>query len=149
MVLLWFLLAFMMAFLIGRYNESNKLFWQLVLSFAIGISGAYVVERSFFNEEEKDVIEHVNSHPTQGLSSSSVFGLLAELTETTPSSENSNLVNSVNVDYNTSLSNIIVDVDGDINRITSNPPIKLCLKHFLTPVDLHKHSRLAHLLINL
>lgn len=43
MILLWFLLGIALIFGIAKYNESNKLFWTLLLSFIIGIAGAKVV----------------------------------------------------------------------------------------------------------
>lgn len=38
MILLWMLLGIAIAFCIGRYNESNKLFWILFTSFMVGIA---------------------------------------------------------------------------------------------------------------
>ena len=38
MILLWFALGIALAFGIARYNQSNKLFWTLLLSFTLGFA---------------------------------------------------------------------------------------------------------------
>lgn len=45
MILLWLTLSVLLAGLIARYNESNKLFWILFTSFVIGIAGGHVYQK--------------------------------------------------------------------------------------------------------
>jgi hypothetical protein len=43
MILLWFIIGMALIFGIARYNESNKLFWVLLLSYMIGFAGTKMV----------------------------------------------------------------------------------------------------------
>lgn len=46
MVLLWFVLGIALIFGIARYNESNKLFWQLFLAFILGFSCTKMIQQT-------------------------------------------------------------------------------------------------------
>lgn len=54
MILLWFVLGMLLAFGIARYNESNKLFWQLVVSFALGYTATVMCTRTFGGDERSN-----------------------------------------------------------------------------------------------
>lgn len=45
MILLWLTIAVVLAGLIARYNQSNKLFWILFTSFVVGISGGAMYQK--------------------------------------------------------------------------------------------------------
>lgn len=60
MIVLWFVLGILIAFGIARYNESNKLFWQLTLAFVLGYALTVMCTRTFGNEES-------DKNPTQVL----------------------------------------------------------------------------------
>lgn len=64
MILLWFTLGILLAFGIARYNESNKLFWQLVLAFVLGYAATVMVDRTV-NEDERGNVNLVQVCPTQ------------------------------------------------------------------------------------
>jgi len=66
MILFSFLLAGILLILgISRYNENEKLFWQLFVSF-IGAFAATVAVVSYLdNKEKQDKIEYLNTVPTQ------------------------------------------------------------------------------------
>ena len=59
MILLWFMLGILLIFVMARYNESNKLFWQLLFSFVIGFAGAKMVLDTIHSDEKS------NDHLTQ------------------------------------------------------------------------------------
>lgn len=52
MDLLWFFLGILIILCIGRYNESNKLFWVLLVSFVGSFAIATVVVKSSHNSKE-------------------------------------------------------------------------------------------------
>ena len=54
MILLWFALGTLLAYGIARYNESNKLFWQLFLAFVLGFTATVVCNRAFHSEERSN-----------------------------------------------------------------------------------------------
>lgn len=65
MSLLWCLCGIATAFVIGRYNQSNKLFWMLFTSFMIGIAGAAVYNKIQFDQSE---VRTTQVYPTQDVS---------------------------------------------------------------------------------
>lgn len=64
MILLWFVLGILLAFGIARYNESNKLFWQLAVSFILGYAATVMVTRTI-NGSERSSENLVQVCPTQ------------------------------------------------------------------------------------
>lgn len=66
MTLLWCILAIIVAILVSRYNQSNKLFWILLISFLSGIAGAAVFNKMSSKESSKEKLTQVC--PTQGVS---------------------------------------------------------------------------------
>lgn len=64
MILLWFILGIALAFGIARYNESNKLFWQLMLAFILGYAVTVMCTRTF-NGNERSNESFVQVCPTQ------------------------------------------------------------------------------------
>lgn len=65
MTLLWCILAIVVAILVSRYNQSNKLFWILLISFLSGIAGAAVFNKMSSKESSKEKLTQVC--PTQGV----------------------------------------------------------------------------------
>lgn len=93
MILLWFVLGILLAFSIARYNQSNKLFWQLVLAFIFGYATAVMIDRTI-NGNERSSDDLVQVSPTQ--MPTAVDGAMA-LFETTAVMESSKVtaLNSV------------------------------------------------------
>lgn len=51
---------------ISRYNENEKLFWKLFISF-VGAFAAAVAVSAYISNDKKDKIEYLNTTPTQAL----------------------------------------------------------------------------------
>lgn len=66
MTLLWCILAIVVAILVSRYNQSNKLFWILLVSFLSGIAGAAVFNK-MSSEESSNKEKLTQVCPTQGV----------------------------------------------------------------------------------
>ena len=64
MILLWFTVGIALALCIARYNESNKLFWQLALAFILGYATTVMVDRTF-NGSGRSSEDLVQVSPTQ------------------------------------------------------------------------------------
>ena len=64
MTLLYFFTAIILAFGIARFNESNKLFWELMISFMLGYAGTVMVDRTI-NGSKRSNESLVQVCPTQ------------------------------------------------------------------------------------
>ena len=94
-ILLWIVVAFLLALAIARYNESNKTFWVLFISLLIGIAGGSVYTKLIqTNQSEDNSYEGVS--PTQALPSQSDTCLLADLMTGTQSCYKPELVSQEN-----------------------------------------------------
>lgn len=66
MILFLFLLAGILLILgISRYNENEKLFWKLFISFIGAFAATTAVKMYIDNSEKKDKVEYLNTSPTQ------------------------------------------------------------------------------------
>lgn len=66
MDLLWFLTGIVIIFFIARYNESNKLFWTLLISFTGSFAVATTVMRIINSNSKEEVKKSViQTCPTQ------------------------------------------------------------------------------------
>ena len=54
MTITLFILGTLLALCIARYNESNKLFWQLMLAFILGYTATVMVDRTINGSERND-----------------------------------------------------------------------------------------------
>ena len=79
MVLLWFTIGALLAFGIARYNESNKLFWQLILAFVLGYAAAVMVDRTFGSERSNDDLVQVGPTQMPVIAPNSTFYSLADV----------------------------------------------------------------------
>lgn len=68
MTLLWCIFAIIVAMGISRYNQSNKLFWVLVISFLAGIAGVAVFGKMSSKGLHVKKDKLVQVCPTQGVS---------------------------------------------------------------------------------
>ena len=66
MILFWCLVAIATALGIARYNQSNKLFWTLAISFLVGIAGASIYDKMSSDEDQNEVVL-TQVCPTQSL----------------------------------------------------------------------------------
>jgi hypothetical protein len=66
MTVLWLFLGMLVALGIARYNESNKLFWILFISFIGCFAGAKAIHDSL-SENERSEKSLNQAYPTQGL----------------------------------------------------------------------------------
>lgn len=67
MILLWFFVGILIIFAIARYNESNKLFWTLLLSYVMGFAGTKMVHDTFYGGKQSND-NHVKVCSTQMMS---------------------------------------------------------------------------------
>ena len=65
MILLYFVAAILIAVALARYNESNRLFWVLFVSFMLGLGAGSLFLRNIGHKESKVVTTQVC--PTQAL----------------------------------------------------------------------------------
>lgn len=81
-ILFWFVLGIITILCISRYNENDKLFWQLLVSFIGTFAVATAVIKYVQSEEKKDKIEYLTTDPIQVPDSSSYMDcVLAELSD--------------------------------------------------------------------
>lgn len=70
MTLFWFVIGILAIISISRYNESDKLFWKLFISFLGGFATVVAVSEYISNKQQNKV-EVVTNAPTQALDSAS------------------------------------------------------------------------------
>ena len=70
MILFWFLLGLFIILCISRYNEDDKLFWKLLVSF-VGTYAAATFVYKYIESQKQDKVEYYQSAPTQALYSGS------------------------------------------------------------------------------
>lgn len=134
MDLLWFFLGILIILCIGRYNESNKLFWVLLVSFVGSFAVATVVVKSSHNSKEtKQRVTQVC--PTQAPNNASGIIPLADAMlgstiseELKPVSKDSNIPELSLQSFNSPL------INSGIVYSPLKPP-QLCL-HFSTRHDI-------------
>lgn len=86
MSVLIFIFGILLALGIARYNESNKLFWQLTLCFVTAYAVTVLIQRITSSNENGTGLVQVNC-PTQMptvVSTSSLYYLLPDTTGTAP-----------------------------------------------------------------
>lgn len=133
MDLLWFLLGLAIILCIGRYNESNKLFWILFVSFVGSFTVASVVmsTSSHKNEVKKSTVQVC---PTQGQTNASGMFLLADAMLECTKDESSKLVSKEQNIPVCTLFNSFSPLSGERHVTTLIKPPQLCL-HTLTHHD--------------
>jgi hypothetical protein len=61
-----FVLGLVIIFAVSRYNESNKLFWSLLVCYLLAFT-ASTLYNSYGDEKEGSNVELTQAYPTQGL----------------------------------------------------------------------------------
>lgn len=119
-----FVLGIVLITLLARYNESNKLFWTLLVCYTLGFVGTKLAFDAFRTDESKVTVDQIQ--PTQGLAvtQSSLLYLLADDTASASVKETSNLVGKANetVNDNLTLSCASGVTRGLYLHILPNPP---------------------------
>lgn len=130
MTLLAFIIGIVLITLIARYNESNKLFWSLLVCYVLGFTGVKLYIDNFTNNESKVKLEQVQ--PTQGLiaSSGSLVYLLADESTSTNKTIMSKPVSQA-IDVPVCNRNLTSSVSGVTPRqtvhILPNPPTPVAI----------------------
>lgn len=70
MILLWFVIGIIVILCISRYNEDDKLFWKLLVSF-VGTFAAATLVYKYIESQKQDKVEYYSPAPTQALYSGS------------------------------------------------------------------------------
>ena len=79
MDLLWFFIGILIIFCIGRYNESNKLFWILLISFVGSFAVATIITKvTTYDSNGAKKKEVQVCKPTQASNNASGVFLLAD-----------------------------------------------------------------------
>lgn len=126
MTLFLFILGILVVFAIARYNESNKLFWILFISYVLGFTGVKVILDTFKDKEQSS--QSLNqAYPTQELftTDGTCMFTITNVDNTTTVKVTSNPVSQVNTpDYVESLNTLSVYgvTHGQYFHILPNPP---------------------------
>ena len=117
MALFWFVCGILLIYAIARYNESNKLFWTLLVSFIGAFTVASIVLSSD-NNEKKNVTANIS--PTQlYVSASNTYVLLADVSHDTTNDVPKCTSVAVSQDYY--VSEDILSCNG-VNNLEDKPP---------------------------
>lgn len=124
MTLFWLLISILIVGGIARFNQSNRLFWTLLVGLLIGIAGAGLYNRYFINNYAKDNNNITTVTPTQESNSkSSIYNFLADYLN--------GIINESNIDSALVSKDIIVDsIDVIVtlklksSKIINKPPVR-------------------------
>ena len=94
MTFIWLILGIGLIYLLARYNESNGLFWKLLISFLIGFAACDIILHSITKQDEDQLTQVC---PTQVLVDNSGYAVspLAELFSPMATDESPNPVSKV------------------------------------------------------
>lgn len=138
MILLWFILGVALIFGIARYNESNKLFWTLLISFVMGFAGAKMINDVHFSNDEQsnDCLTQVCSTqmPMASLSTTAYF-----ITDAMPKASNvvtahksvSQGFTPATCETNVTLSEVFGGIRDQPRQLPTKPPEPCLQKDFL------------------
>lgn len=138
MILLWFIFGIALIFGIARYNESNKLFWQLLLAFILGFSATKMIQQA--SSEKQSNVALVQECPTQvsdaytwAIIAHSVLakGLQVVTAHTSVSQEYTPVLQKSDIILNKTCGR----VRDQPQEIITNPPELCLLKDISTPHD--------------
>lgn len=124
MTLFWLLISILIVGGIARFNQSNRLFWTLLVGLLIGIAGAGLYNRYFDNNYTKDNNNIETVTPTQESNSgSSLDSFLADyLNGIINESEYDSALVSKDIIVDTL--NVIVNLKLKSKKITTKPPVR-------------------------
>lgn len=132
MILLLVTLGVLIAIIIARYNESNKLFWTLFTSFMVGIAGGHTYSQcnKTVSTSKKEICQHVS--PTQHSSATANVTPAAEpATSTTVPAPVSKDTTHATTTKSSSESKVCVDTTTPPSDDNKN--IKVCTDSLIRP----------------
>lgn len=140
MIVLWFVLGILLAFGIARYNESNKLFWQLTLAFILGYAATVMCTRTFGNEKSNENNTQVLSTQGSSFAPNSIIYLFGNTTGMTSSKVTASIPVSQMYalktrEVNITLSEVFGRTRDQPIEILTKPPELCLMKDFSTLHD--------------
>ena len=135
MILTYFVLGLLLAFGIARYNQSNKLFWTLFMSFILGIAGGSIYQKLTSSEDEKEETVVTCGQETLNVTTvSSMYCLLADAEETCKTEKSHSM--SIHNDVHKETMDFLLKMSmGELPRNKSKPSNKLVCLHISTLAD--------------
>lgn len=135
MILIYFVLGFLLALGIARYNQSNKLFWTLFMSFVLGIAGGSIYQKLTTSEDEKEETVVTCGQETLNISTvSSMYCLLADAEESTKT-EKSNSMSIRNVHKEAMETILMMSEGAELPKNKSKPQNPIVCLHISTLAD--------------
>lgn len=131
MTLIVFLLGILIILGIARYNESNKLFWILFVSYVLGFTGVKLALDAF-GEKEQSTVSLNQAYPTQGLAlTQNAIAFIDVINYPTSKKETSNPVSQAYTPDFVELTNTLSNVSGVtqglyVNTLPNPPNYGLC-----------------------
>lgn len=140
MIFTLFALGMLVAFGIARYNESNKVFWQLMLAWVLGYATIVMVHRTFGNDERngENLVQMCPTQMSTVVSDASLLYLLADTAVTPTKVTALDSVSQVFTPEEHEVDSISSEVYGrtrDQPLQTLTPPPECLTKDFLTLHD--------------
>lgn len=141
MALFWFICGILLICAISRYNESNKLFWTLMVSFVGAFTAASVIIAMCNDEHKENVVANVS--PTQlYVNTTNADTLLATVFYNTTNDVSYDTPVAVSKDYY--ISNDIL-LCSRVSNLNDKPPQnkQLCY-NISTHLKLSKHHEIKN-----
>ena len=141
MALFWFICGILLICAISRYNESNKLFWTLMVSFVGAFTAASVIIAMCNDEHKENVVANVS--PTQlYVNTTNTNALLATVFYNTTNDVSYDTPVAVSKDYY--IGNDVLS-DSRVSNLEDKPPQsrQLCY-NISTHLKLSKHHEIEN-----
>ena len=141
MALFWFICGILLICAISRYNESNKLFWTLMVSFVGAFTAASVIIAMCNDEHKENVVANVS--PTQlYVNTTNTNALLATVFYNTTNDVSYDTSVAVSKDYY--ISNDILPCSRVSNLNDKPPQNKQLCYNISTHLKLSKHHEIEN-----
>ena len=141
MALFWFICGILLICAISRYNESNKLFWTLMVSFVGAFTAASVIIAMCNDEHKENVVANVS--PTQlYVNTTNTNALLATVFYNTTNDVSYDTSVAVSKDYY--ISNDILPWSRVSNLNDKPPQNKQLCYNISTHLKLSKHHEIEN-----
>ena len=116
MTFIWILLGIGMIYALARYNESNGLFWKLLISFLVGFAACDIIMHNVHKNQNEDQLTQVCPTQVSMGASGCTINLLADVSPSMSVNVSSNPVSQVYTpaerEYDASLSKVFGNIRG-------------------------------------
>lgn len=139
MILLWFLLGFALITALARYNESDKLFWTLLLAYLLGVAGGTIYSKIAVDENKsKSSCAQVDSIQMAGDTLELFVDSLGNVSSVPPK-ENTKVLHD-SVGQGLLARNTVITDSSHVKKVPTQPPQQKFKRRCIHTLILHEQK---------